>query len=189
VVLTIDSYNDGEFDPSVPHDEPDNPEPPPTEEDRQLTSRAPGSESAVIDAAQQRNNPTARSQRAAERAEATNARRSPESTSPAPAASAPASTDATAAARHSPRPAEPPTAPMETDEPHAASPPAATTSDEAGGEGAGEGAAAISGEGGTTVPEEDVTESDLFSEDGEQEEGGGALSSPLTQALTPNPRL
>jgi hypothetical protein len=171
VVLTIDSYNDGEFDPSVPHDEPDNPEPPPTEEDRQLTSRAPGSESAVIDAAQQRNNPTARSQRAAERAEATNARRSPESTSPAPAASAPASTDApaTAASRGSPRPAEPPTTPMETDEPHAAPRPAAATSGEGGAEGAAPSRA--------PVPDEDVTESDLFSEESEQEEGGGTLSS------------
>ena len=174
-MLTIDSYNDGEFDPSVPHDEPDNPEPPPTEEDRQLTSRAPGSESAVIDAAQQRNNPTARSQRAAERAEATNARRSPESTSPAPAASAPASTDATAAARHSPRPAEPPTAPMETDEPHAAPPSAAAASGEGGAEGAAPSRA--------TDPDENVTVRDLFGEDGE--EGGGALSSPLTHALAP----
>ena len=195
-MLTIDSYNDGEFDPSVPHDEPDNPEPPPTEEDRQLTSRAPGSELAVVDAAWQRGRTAARSQRAAAKADAAGALGSPESnsppaaTSPAAASSAPASTDAAAAARGSPRPAEPATTPMETDEPHAAPPPAAATSGEAGGEGEGEGAAAISGEGGTTVPEEDVTESDLFiSEDGEQEEGGGALSSPLTQALTPNPRL
>ena len=184
-MLTIDSYNDGEFDPSVPHDEPETAEPPPTEEDRQLTSRAPGSESAVIEAARQRDTPAARSRRAAERAGAASPEPTspPAAASPAAASSAPASTDTTAAARGSPRPAEPATTPIETDVPHAASPSAAATSGEAGGEGAG--AAAISGEGGTTVPEEDVTESDLFGEDGEQEEGGGALSSPLTQASNP----
>ena len=98
--------------------------------------------------------------------------------SPAPAASAPASTDApaTAASRGSPRPAEPPTTPMETDEPHAAPRPAAATSGEGGAEGAASSHAA--------VPDEDVTESDLFGED--DEEGGGALSSPRTHALAPN---
>ena len=192
MVLTIDSYKNGEFDPSVPSGEPETAEPPPTEEDRQLASRAPGSELAVVDAARQRGTPAARSKRAAERAGAASPEPTspPAAASPAAASSAPASLDAAAAARGSPRPAEPATTSMDTDEPHAAPPSAAATSGEAGGEGAGEGAAAISGEGGTTVPEEDVTESDLFiSEDGEQEEGGGALSSPLTQALTPNPPL
>ena len=95
-MLTIDSYKNGEFNPSVPSDEPETPEPPPTEEDRELASRAPGSELAVIEAARQRDTPAARSQRAAERA----GDASPESTSaesaasPAAAASAPASTDA-----------------------------------------------------------------------------------------------
>ena len=183
-MLTIPSYNDGEFDPSVPSGEPETPEPPPTEEDLQLESRAPGSENAVIEAARQRGTPAARSQRAAEKAAAAYTRGSPESTSPpaaaspAPAASAPASTDApaTAASRGSPRPAEPPTTPMETDEPHAAPPPAADTSGEGGAEGAAPSRA--------PVPDGDVTESDLFSED--DEEGGGALSSPLTHALAPN---
>ena len=68
-MLTIPSYNDGEFDPSVPSGEPETPEPPPTEEDLQLESRAPGSENAVIEAARQRDTPAARSQRAAEKAD------------------------------------------------------------------------------------------------------------------------
>jgi hypothetical protein len=178
-VLTIPSYNDGEFDSSVPSGEPETPEPPPIEEDRQLTSRAPGSESAVIEAARQRSTPAARSQRAAERAGAA----SPESTShpaaasPANAASAPASTDVptAAAAGGSPRPAEPSTTPMETDEPHAAPPSAAAASGEGGAEGAAPSRA--------TDPDENVTVRDLFGEDGE--EGGGALSSPLTHALAP----
>ena len=91
--------------------------------------------------------------------------------SPAAAASAPASTDApaVAASRGSPMPAEPPTTPMETDEPHAAPRPAAATSGEGGAEGAAPSRA--------PVPDEDVTESGLFSEEGEQEEGGGTLSS------------
>ena len=79
-----------------------------------------------------------------------------------------------AAARGSPRPAAQSTSPMEVDEPHAAPPPAAATS----GEGGAEGAAPSR----TPVPDEDATESDLFGED--DEEGGGALSSPLTRALT-----
>ena len=95
--------------------------------------------------------------------------------SPAPAASAPASTDAPAptAARRSPRPDEPPTSPMETDEPHTAPSTAVATADEGGGEGAA-----------SADPDEGVALSDLFSED--DEEGGGALSSPLTHALAPN---
>ena len=171
MVVTIDSYNNGEFDPSIPRDEPETDEPPPTEEDLQLASNAAGSENAVIEAARQRGSTVARSQRVAERAGAA----SPESTLH-PAASAPASTDADAAARGSPRPAEPPTTPMETDEPHAAPPPAASTSGEGGAEGAAPSRA--------PVPDEGVTESDLFSEEGE--EGGGALSSPLTHVLAPN---
>ena len=105
----------------------------------------------------------------------------PESTSPpaaastATAASAPTSTDAPAAAtRGSPRPAEPSTTPMDTDEPHAAQPSAAATAADDGG---GEGAASAD-------PDKDVTLRDLFSSD--EEEGGGALSSPLTHALAPN---
>ena len=90
MVLAIPSYNDGEFDPSVPSDEPDTTEPPPTEEDVELTSRAPGSELAVIDAARQRDNPAARSQRAAARADAGAARDSAASTSSAATAAAPA---------------------------------------------------------------------------------------------------
>ena len=182
MVLTIDSYNNGEFDPSVPSGEPETPEPPPIEEDLQLESRAPGSENAVIEAARQRGTPAARSQRAAEKAAAAYTRGSPESTSPpaaaspAPAASAPASTDAAAAARRSPRPAEPPTAPMETDESHAApSTATAAAADDGGGEGAA-----------SADPDEGVTESDLFGEEGE--EGGGALSSPRTHALTLAPK-
>ena len=119
-MLTIHSYNDGEFDSSVPSGEPETPEPPPIEEDLQLTSRAPGSESAVSEAARQRGTPAARSQRAAERAGATS------------------------------------------------------------GEGGGEGAASSR----AAVHDEDVTVSELFGED--DEEGDGALSSPLTHALAPN---
>ena len=169
-MLTIPSYNDGEFDPSVPSGEPETPEPPPIEEDLQLESRTPGSEQAVGDAARQRGTPAARSKRAAEKAAAA----SPESTSH-PAAATPAAAPA-AASRGSPRPAEPPTTPMETDEPHAAPPPTAATADEGGAEGVAPSHAA--------VPDEDVTESDLFRED--DEEGGGALSSPPTRALAPN---
>ena len=80
-----------------------------------------------------------------------------------------------ATARGSPRPAAQSTSPMEVDEPHAAPHPA--------GEGGAEGAAPSR----APEPDEDVTESDLFSEDGEQQEGGGALSSPPTRALAPSP--
>ena len=180
-MLTIPSYNDGEFDPSVPSGEPETPEPPPTEEDLQLESRTPGSEQAVGDAARQRGTPAARSRRAAVKAAAAYTRGSPESTSPpaaastATAASAPTSTDAPAAAtRGSPRPAEPSTTPMDTDEPHAAQPSAAATAADDGG---GEGAASAD-------PDKDVTLEDLFGEG--YEEGGGALSGPLTHALAPN---
>jgi len=65
---------------------------------------------------------------------------------------------------------------METDEPHAAPPSAAAASREGGAEGAAPSRA--------TVPDENVTVHDLFGED--DEEGGGALSSPLTHALAPN---
>ena len=172
VVLTIDSYNKGEFDPSVPRDEPESDEPPPSEEDLQLESRTPGSEEAVGDAARQRGTPAARSQRAAEKAAAAYTRGSPESTSH-PAAASPTSAASTPASLGSPRPAEPPTTPMETDEPHAAPPPTAATADEGGGEGAA-----------SADPDKNVTESDLFRED--DEEGGGALSSPRTHAHAPN---
>ena len=84
-----------------------------------------------------------------------------------------------ATARGSPRPAAQSTSPMEVDEPHAAPPPTAATADEGGAEGVAPSHAA--------VPDEDVTESDLFGEDGEQQEGGGALSSPPTRALAPSP--
>ena len=174
-MLTIPSYNDGEFDPSVPSGEPETPEPPPTEEDLQLESRTPGSEQAVGDAARQRGTPAARSQRAAEKAAAAYTRGSPESTSH-PAAASPTSAASTPASLGSPRPAEPPTTPMETDEPHAAPPPTAATADEGGAEGVAPSHAA--------VPDEDVTASDHFGEDGE--EGGGALSSPRTHAHAPN---
>ena len=109
-MLAIDSYNNGEFDPSIPRDDPPT-ELPLTEEDRLLEASGDGSEQAVISAAQQRNTTAARSQRAAERAAATTA-------------------------GSSPRPAAQPTSPMEMDEPHAASPPAAATSGEVGGAGA-----------------------------------------------------
>ena len=128
-MLAIDSYNNGEFDPYVPCDEPETDEPPPTEEDRELTSRAPGSENAVIEAARLRGTPAARSQRAAERADAASPESTSHSTSPAAAASAPTSTDVptAAAARGSTRPAEPPTTPMETDEGCSVGPAAAVT--------------------------------------------------------------
>ena len=100
MVVRIPSYNDGAFDPHVPIDEPDTTEPPPTEEDLELTSRAPGSELAVIDAARQRGTPAARLQRVTARADAASARGGGESTSSATTAASPA-TAATAA------PAEP----------------------------------------------------------------------------------
>ena len=90
MVLPIPSYNHGEFDPYAPSDEPDTTEPPPTEEDLELASRAPGSESAVIEEARQRGTPAARSQRAAARADAASARGGGESTSSATTAAAPA---------------------------------------------------------------------------------------------------
>ena len=157
MVVPIPSYNHGAFDPHVPIDEPDTPEPPPTEEDLELTSRAPGSELAVIDAARQRGTPAARSQRAAARADAASARGGGESTSSAAAASAPASANMPAAAARdsaastssaataaapataATAPAEPPTDPMQ-----------ATAADN--GEASGESAA---------LRDEDVTGSDL----------------------------
>ena len=176
MVVPIHSYNNGKFDPSIPSDKPETDEPPPTEEDLQLASSAAGSEDAVIEAARQRGSTVARSQRAAERAGAASPESTSHAASPAPAACAPASTDApaTAAARGSPRPAEQTTSPMDTDEPHAAPSTAASTSGEGGAEGTAPSHAAVHDEG--------VTESDLFGE--EDEEGGGALSSPRTHALT-----
>ena len=100
MVVPIHSYNNGKFDPSIPSDKPETDEPPPTEEDLQLESSAPGSEQAVIEAARRRDSFAARSQRAAERA-AANARGSIQmevdsphaAASRAPVASAPAPTD------------------------------------------------------------------------------------------------
>ena len=139
MVLPIPSYNHGEFDPYAPSDEPDTTEPPPTEEDLELASRAPGSELAVIDAARQRDNPAARSQRAAARADAASARGGGESTSSATTAAAPATAAAAA-------PAEPLTDTM-----------LATATDN--GEASGESA---------VLRDEDVSESDLFGEDDEE---------------------